>query len=290
MTTSILPDVPFVDYAGFSFPESEAEALLDDVIGHALLAGGCLASDDDSVSKDGVKLCYWGKYSGVQWMRITGSGLRAFREQGNLEHVIGCINAHEHKVTQLHIALDIAEHAPRRLGLLQRRVRRGNLFLTQKAVKWWNTVKGPCPVTSGTTGTLYLGKRTSDVWAKVYDKRAERINKGFDDPGPLTRYELSLGRHTNISLADLANPAPAFWHHMSRPQGVLPSSQDVPEWEQQGSGYHLPPREPPDVVGQCMRLLDCSADLQRLKRLLAALPPTSRAFVRSRLVDCFTGV
>lgn len=42
--------------------------------------------------------------------------------------------------------------------------------------------------------TIYLGSRRSDAYARVYDKRAERISKGNEDPGPWIRAELELKR------------------------------------------------------------------------------------------------
>lgn len=42
--------------------------------------------------------------------------------------------------------------------------------------------------------TIYLGNRQSRMYARFYDKQAERIQAGEPDPGPLTRFEMECKR------------------------------------------------------------------------------------------------
>ena len=73
----------------------------------------------------------------------------------------------------------------------------GSLSLTRKSLQPSHCrYLGGIDVDGHETGTVYLGKRqNADVWAKVYDKRHERLSRGFADPGSLLRVGgLPVGR------------------------------------------------------------------------------------------------
>lgn len=75
------------------------------------------------------------------------------------------------------MALDVASHAPPLLQALYGRAARGEVSLTRKTLDPGRHVFryiGPGP-DGEDTGTVYLGARSAEVKARVYDKRWERI-------------------------------------------------------------------------------------------------------------------
>src|SRR5450830_1701966 len=50
------------------------------------------------------------------------------------------------------------------------------------------------------------------IWARVYDKREERVSRGFADPGPLVRVELVVSG-VGATLRDVSDPSALFYHY-----------------------------------------------------------------------------
>jgi hypothetical protein len=129
--------------------------------------------------------------------------------------------------------VDCIQPGPATVTELFARTQHDGINLTRKRVKPHALLKPS--VDGALTGTIYFGHRANaDVTARVYDKQAERIEKRQPDPGPLTRYELTLRSGVGISLVDVWDPTAAFWSFAS--PGLLPRPEGVPDWAPHGGG------------------------------------------------------
>jgi hypothetical protein len=117
------------------------------------------------------------------------------------------------------------------------------------------------------TGTVYFNKRDrADVWARVYDKQNERLEKGFADPGPLVRLEIGLMSDVGATLRDASDPLALFLAYAS--QTLCTVDGVVPAWKSQAQGYVLSrPIRVPSVHERIQTLLDTSPDVGRICNL-----------------------
>jgi hypothetical protein len=115
-----------------------------------------------------------------------------------------------------------------------------------------------------------LGARSSEVRAIIYDKQNERLDKGFPDPGPLTRFELTVTGKLSPSLRDVVEPEPMYWKFMS---GVLPPPANCPDWDGQASGFELPPPVAHLPFALLKRKVEESPDIQHALDLASRLGP-----------------
>jgi hypothetical protein len=280
-----------VDFAKFSVPQGEFAQLWGQLVEYVTLAGGVQVSDSACLLGEDARPSVVGRYRGrVGWFDLSARAIRAFEASTLWGSVLALVGEFEHRVTGAHIALDRVEDGQLVVKRILRRGLRGNVRLTRKRVPGHHvrSFMGKSHTGSGTTGTVYLGRRTSDVWAKVYDKRNELLSRlsvlspeavALADSGPLTRYELALGRHVGLTLGDLESPAPAFWHHMA---ALLTVPAGTPKWEPGASGYWLPPRREVLPAQQLELLLDQSHDVRRMVKLADDIGPKGREWLVSR--------
>jgi len=292
---SVSQSVPFADYLNFSFPDAEYGHVLEHVLGYVTLSGGYQAEPGAAWLGDGkgVQFRPVDDPGRVGWLRISGGGIRAFRAAGYFDSVLAVIGDYEHKVTGMHVALDLPVESRRLLNAAYRLGKSGECRFTRKRVssRFVRKVVVPSLYGPGNTGTVYLGNRRASVWAKVYDKRNEILDRlgveitddvlTLNDPGPLTRYEISLGRQVGLTLADVIAPGPVFWHHMG--ETLLARPGDCAAWVPGASGYYLPPREDPLPAVQLALLLERSPDLKRALKLADAIGPRGRDHLRGML-------
>lgn len=292
----------FCDFLGVTYPRDEFHEIRDVVLGS--LPGSAyqetegivrLGPVDPGVLRLGVK-------HGVGSITASGGFLRTLRattvhapsQPGQVRccfsEFLAALSQAPHRVTKLHATLDLVADGRDVVLALYDRAKAGGVTLTRKAVpsSQVSMVRRPALYGPGDTGTAYIGKRTRDVWVKVYDKRNEMLDRrevlevdepaldGFYDPGPLTRYELALGRHVGCTLRDASDPAAVFWHHMGDllavPQGVAP-------WVPMAEGYTLPPPFGREPIEQLRLLLDSSPDVARAVALADKLGPHGRSFL-----------
>lgn len=288
---------PFADFFNASFPSDSFDAFcveLHDVLGavgaHESFPGlfRIIHGNDEGT----VKLYRRGT---VGCASFSGLALAALRAAGVFADMLNVVGSSPHRVTTLHATLDVAEHAPLVISRLYRRARKGTFTLSQKAIPPRNVqrVWGPGWPKGVDTGTLYLGKRTSDVWAKVYDKRSQMaalLQKDYgynseliswNDPGPLTRYEIALGRHVGCTLRDVADPTAVFWHFAR--QDLLPCPDGVPAWSPMAEGFELPARSEVLPAQQLKLLLESSGDVSRLLQLASRCGPKGFDYLVSKL-------
>ena len=200
------------------------------------------------------------------------------------------ISAVPHRVTRLDAAVDVTAEGSAVVQRFYRRARRGLVHLTRKAVRPQEVTRyfGSSIVNGHETGTVYVGVRGKrDVIARVYDKRQDILRLvarehtltpeliALNDPGPLTRYELELGRKVGVTLRDVYEPAPVFWHFAR--ESLLPSlaPADVGSWEPHALGFAVTRTE--SLPSQQLRLLlDNSHDIKRAVTLADRCGPRGR--------------
>lgn len=299
--------VPFCDFVKLSTPLEYfgpsdlgrgLEADLRDVLGEV---GACeRAPGQLQLGRSGLVL--FGRRHVVGTVSVSGDALAELRTARLLEQFLWAVQPYPHRVTQVHVTLDLVEDAPTVLRRLFRRAVRGDVSFTRKAVQPADVsyVRRVSHYDGRGTGTLYLGKRGRQVWAKVYDNRNKLIDFAIDDslaadrasavllndPGPSTRYEICVGRHADISLRDVAEPAALFWHFadgalLARPAGV-------PEWVPGGVGFDLAKRLY-NPAQQLELLLERSPDVRRAVELADRLGPHGRRFMVRSLERAFPG-
>ena len=120
------------------------------------------------------------------------------------------------------------------------------------------------------TGMLYLGGRKAEVRAAVYDKRNERLDRGFPDPGPTLRAELRLSGKMGITLRDLVSCDPCYWHYMGN---LFPRPSGVPLWVPNDSDYKLEPAMPLEPYELLRRRVETSPDIAHILDIASRLGP-----------------
>ena len=234
------------------------------------------------------------KKYGVGVYSLSGDALAELRKHRTAFDWLGewltIIGEVPHRVTRLDAAVDVAAEGSTVVQNFYRRARRGLVRLTQKAVRPQEVSRyfGASIVTGHETGTVYVGVRGKrDVIARVYDKRQELLRQvarehaltpeliALNDPGPLTRYELELGRKVGVTLRDVYEPASVFWHYAR--ESLLPqlAPADVGSWEPHALGFSVPRSE--SLPSQQLRLLlDNSLDVKRAVTLADRCGPHGR--------------
>lgn len=263
MSASAFYDVPTSDWLSVTTPKETGSLVSDDVRDVLSSVPGLSASPEGGwIFPEGgcVRVRSMGL---VSVFSASGGALVALRGLGLFADYLRALSSESHRVTRLDAALDIPVAAPPVLQALYARGKAGNIRLSHKAVSPQGGVRRyESPNAGGDdTGTVYLGGKQAKVKARVYDKRQERIDKGYPDPGPLTRYELIGTSDIGVSLKDAWEPSSFFWHYM---RGILPMPPDVPVWVPGGEGFSLPPRRALDAAEVFQRRLERSAELRDL--------------------------
>lgn len=226
---------------------------------------GAVVEADDRYRVDGGSLKHEnrGRFGLISASGQVLASLRQFRLFDEYLRVLGSL---PHKVTLLHATRDRVADGPAEVQGLYRRACRGGVSLTRKAIQPRQITKlfGPSVLDGRDTGSVYLGRRTSEVWAKVYDKREERLVKGFADPGPLVRDELCCGK-VGATLRDAQAPEALFWHYMA--PGVYRRPRGAPAWSPGVEGCSLAPRELLPPAQRLKRRVESSSEIRALLEL-----------------------
>lgn len=198
----------------------------------------------------------------------SGTVLAAMRVAKSFRGYLSALGAVRHRVTRLDASRDeVADTAPIIARLVDRASSPEGLALTRKRVSPRNVTRLLSRGVGGVdTGTCYVGSKSAEVRACVYDKRQERIDKGLCDVGPLTRYELRLKSQVGASLRDADDPTAVFWHFMA--PDILPRPDGVPDWSPHGEGFEVDWPDKPLPAARAQRRVQASADLRDLCRLV----------------------
>jgi hypothetical protein len=230
---------PFCDYLNITSPKDNQEAILAelspflDVLGALEASQGLfLMPEKGGTFKTGVraKVCVFS---------ASGGFLEALRKQNLYNKYLAVFSNFEHRISMLHATVDFRIDAPEVLEALYQVASNGQFYLTRKALKPEHVSKLTGKNLDGVdTGTVYLGNRANaDVWAKVYDKRQERIAKGFTDPLPTLRIEIAVQSDVGATLRDASVPYNLFYHFASR--SLVTAPEGFPGWESHGEGFTL---------------------------------------------------
>ncbi len=219
----------------------------------------------------------------------SGGALERLRAVGYYGEYLHAIAALPHRVTSLHATLDQVLDAPPRVHQVYRRAKRGLVAFT--SAHWAAGLRKPelywGPGADGRdTGTCYVGSRQAEVRGVVYDKRHERISKGFPDPGPLYRIEMRVKSQMGATLRDAWEPTCLFYHLAS--PALIAAPPNIQHWEPGAMGFDLPRRVPLLPAERMATLLDSSADVRRLLELADQCGPHGRELLCSRLMAMTT--
>jgi hypothetical protein len=220
---------------------------------------------------------------GVGQVMASGRALATLRAMRCFLELLSICGSVPHRVTRLDAAYDVPEFAGEVVRGLYSRALDGGVALTRKAIRPGQVRAMLSQDDHGReTGTVYLGdRRTTDVSARVYDKRWQLLQQEGLVVDDLTRYEITARAGVGASLHDAADPTSLFWHFAS--PGLLSAPVGVPPWSPHGEGFHMdrPPALSPydrlrrhaldgDAAGELVRLaLACGpAGLDHLDALL----------------------
>lgn len=262
---------PFVDYLNITSPKDNLQSLTNalrpfiDALGMSEVKQGFFRLPDcEGTIKIFLK-------SNVSVFGASGQVLQRLRNKGLYNQYLAEFANYEHRISMMHVTCDYRIDAPKYLSKLYATAQKGAIYLTRKAINPLHVAMQVGRNLEGAdTGTVYLGKRqNSDVWARVYDKRQERIAKGFDDPMPMLRVEIAVQSDVNATLRDASLPSDIFYHHASRSLVEAPAS--FTGWQPHGQGFHIPPNQfEPTPHERLTFIAENSLDITRIFELASA--------------------
>lgn len=228
------------DYVGLSVPETVASGVLAEV-SLVLNAISCMQVNDLLWREPSGGTFRYEARRGFSTFGASGAMLGALRERGLYNDFFLPFVGTPHRVTRLDIAHDVFRPSPPILRRLYGAASSGDIGLTRKRLNSSQVTKMLSRGFDGVdTGTVYLGRRTAEVRAKVYDKAHERWQKeGIEPTGPVTRYELTITSKSGAALGDVFSPTSAFWHFMG---DVLRRPSGIDLWTPSNDDYAIPKR------------------------------------------------
>lgn len=221
----------------------------------------------------------------VSVVSASGAALNRFRMRGLFPEYLAVLAAFPHRVSMLHVTADyFVPSPPEAVAAVKAAAQSGALSLTRKKL-----LPSQCTYLLGAdvdgreTGTAYLGQRSNaDVWAKVYDKRHERLSRGFADPGSVARVEVAVQSDVGATLRDVAHPRGIFFHFAGRSLVVAPP--DFSGWSAHGEGYVLGERRERTLFERMEALVSNSLDIAKLGAIAITLYGDKAADVIGRKV------
>lgn len=221
----------------------------------------------------------------VHVISASGMALSALRSSGNFSNYLRELSLFPHRVSMLHATQDYFVQDPADVVLaLKDAAFDERVYLTRKVLqkKHVNVLLSP-GITGKDTGTVYLGNRANaDVWAKGYDKRQERLQRGFQDPGPVFRLEIAVQSDVGATLRDAFDPHDLYFHFASK--SLVEAPQGFKGWVPSGEGFVLGESREILPLDRLDRLLDFSLDLTRLIEIAVSAYGEKSGDVLSRLI------
>lgn len=210
--------LPFCDYVNITTPKENIEPLLAQVIPFLDVIGALQVIEGLFLlpNKGGAFKIY--EKGGVGVCSFSGGILERLRANNMLGHVLFLFTDFPHNISMLHATVDYVLDSPKHLQKIYALANEGKIHLSRKVLTPKNVLKIFSLDDEGNeTGTVYLGDRKkSDIWAKVYDKRKERIDKGYPDPGNMLRIEMAFQTDVGATLKDVQNPHDLFYQYASK--------------------------------------------------------------------------
>lgn len=208
----------------------------------------------------------------VSVVSASGAVLRRFRMRNLFAEYLAVLASFPHRVSMLHVTADyLVPSPPDVVAEVKKAAQSGALALTRKKL-----LPSQCTYLLGAdvdgkeTGTVYLGQRSNaDVWAKIYDKRHERLSRGYADPGSLVRVEVAVQSDVGATLRDVAQPRDIFFHFAGRSLVIAPP--EFSGWVAHGEGYVLGERRERTLFERMESLISNSLDVARLGAMALVL-------------------
>ena len=184
---------PFADYLNISVPIDSAGGLRDSLLTVLYEVGSfdetqpgifrqlSLAVRSGKIVTESLGSVRFSRRGKVEIVSTSGGILRLLREKGRFLDYLAVIGSFPYRVTMLHVTADyLCPSVPAVVAAVKMAALSGSLSLTRKSLQPSHcSYLGGIDVDGHETGTVYLGKRVNaDVWAKVYDKRHERLSRG----------------------------------------------------------------------------------------------------------------
>jgi hypothetical protein len=285
--------VPFTDYLNVTVPSEIGLEVVPRVL-PLIESMGPMSEEEpglyrlyDSRLRPTGAVFKFRKRGKVLVLSASGMALDALRHSRIYGDYLSEISVFPHRVSMLHATQDYFVSSPPSVVLAVKDAAFAEeLSLTRKRLLKGQVKVLLSPDASGSgldTGTVYLGHRkNADVWAKVYDKRHERLQKGFPDPGPILRVEIAVQSDIGATLKDAHNPHDIFFNFASKSLVEAPSS--FQGWVANGEGYAL--RKSVEILphDRLDRLLGFSLDVTRLIQVAVAMYGDKAGDVLSRHV------
>jgi hypothetical protein len=256
---------PFTDYLNITTPKDPDFFLLHQLM-PILDSLGCSEVSPNLFllpSKTGsFKISSRGK---VDIYSASGGFLELLRQKGLYNDYLLQFSYFPHRISMMHVTVDYRIDAPEAIEEIYQRASSSQIYLTRKSINPLHVSKLTGKNLEGfDTGTVYLGSRTnSDVWAKVYDKRQERLAKGFDDIGPVLRVEIAVQSDIGATLRDASKPHDIFFHFASK--SLVEASPKYQGWDSHGEGFEIEQKSDDLTTWQRLwGIVENSSDIDRL--------------------------
>lgn len=257
--------VPFADYVNITVANDDADALLAGLI-PILDIYGCLQLSEGlfSMGKDSgtMKLR---KRQAITTFSTSGQFLKNLRDNGFLDSYLTVYGDFSHNVSMLHATCDYKVDAPAALQEIYSLATSGNFYLSRKAMNPNHVTKFMGLNTDGVeTGTVNLGyKQNYDIWAKAYDKRHERVSKGFDDCGEMLRIEIAIQTDVGATLRDVSNPHDIFYQYASK--SLVTPPKGFSGWQSYAGGLSIDRKDDNLTTWQRIKgIIEHSNDFKRV--------------------------
>lgn len=288
---------PFTDYLNVTTPIDNADAVRSAVVPLVESLGSFeeiegegfrffdvrLVNGKPQLVSDGMlRLKPRGK---VLVVSASGAVLRRLRGRGLFPEYLAVLGSFPHRVSMLHATADYhVASPPAIIAQVKQAAASGELSLTRKRL-----LPSHCTYLLGAdcdgleTGTVYLGnKANADVWAKVYDKRHERLSRGYPEPGSIIRVEVAVQSDAGATLRDALNPRDLFYHFAGRSLVEVPA--DFSGWSAHGEGYVLGERRERTLFERMDSLIEHSVDVAKVGAMAIVLYGDMAAQVIGRKV------
>lgn len=260
------------DYVTVSTPLDNGPQLCGALADVCLRLDGAVTDGRDVVIGKHGRLHYTERVaSGVAVVSASGWALAQLRAAGLLFEYCGVVAEGPHKVTHLDMAHDVECDCPTALQSLYTRLRLAGCALTRKRTAGTDcTAMFSRGADGRDTGSIMIGdRRSAETTAIVYDRQHDARRKGKPVPErSMLRFEIRTGV-PGLSLRDVVEPEPLFWHFAAPDLGAKPAN--VASWFPWGEGFEVV-RNTVDDAEKLARLIERSSDLERAFAIAQRMP------------------
>lgn len=271
---------PFCDRLTVTCPKSHDAALADVCREFSLQLDGVPEGPEGRWLLPGGGTFFYQSRGRFAALEASGRALASLRATEVFGDYLTSLGVLPHRVTRLDAALDLPMRAAPFLHDLYKRGVHGEVHLGRKAVPRSEVVKyfgaALYPGEDLDTGTVYVPMRRFGLkrqYLTGYDKRQERLSRGYPDPGHLLRLEASAARQKGATLADAWDPESLFYDIVS--PTVLAAPEGVPAWVPSEESWSAGPVVSLPASRRLERYLEGPVGVELLRLMGAAGGPGS---------------